>query len=177
MAGATVVAAIVFVPMLIEALRASANEQAQHARGGVQPADDVAIYRLMQIAYPGAFLAMIAECTLRGGASEPWFAAGTLCFAVAKTVKWWAILTLGRFWTFRVIVVPGAHLVTGGPYRFIRHPNYVAVVGELAGAAMMTAAAVSGPVAVVLFGILLKRRISVEERALASATRYPPCSL
>ena len=51
----------------------------------------------------------------------------------AKALKWWAILTLGRFWTFRVIVVPGATLVAGGPYRWLRHPNYVGVIGELVG--------------------------------------------
>ena len=53
------IAAIVFLPMLVEARRAAANERAQRARGGIEPAGDV--YKMMQVAYPGAFLAMIAE--------------------------------------------------------------------------------------------------------------------
>lgn len=168
---------VIFGPMLLEARRASANERHQRARGGVQPRGDVAVYAAMQVLYPLSFAAMIGEGAVRGWSSRSWFEAGLICFLVAKAVKWWAIAALGTFWTFRVVVVPGAALVTRGPYRFLRHPNYVGVVGELAGTAMMAGAPVSGPAAIVLFGILLKRRISVEEEALVSSARYPPCSL
>jgi methyltransferase len=168
---------LIFLPMLIEARRAAANERAQRSHGGTQPPADIAVYRWMQLAYPAAFIAMLLEGTLRGGSSRPWLLAGLTCYVVSKAVKWWAILTLGRFWTFRVVVIPNATLVVRGPYRFLRHPNYVAVVGELISVALMTAAAVSGPLAVVLFGMLLSLRISVEDEALASAARHPPCSL
>jgi methyltransferase len=166
---------IVAVPMLVEAARAARNERGQLARGGVEPRDDV--YELMRIAYPASFLAMIAEAVLRGGSIPRTLPAGLAVFAAAKALKWWAILTLGPSWTFRVIVVPGMPRVVRGPYKFLRHPNYVGVVLELLGVALATGAAVSGPLAVVLFGMLLKRRISVEERALGSAARHPPCSL
>src|SRR5581483_8570303 len=101
-----VVASLIFIPMLIEARRAARNERAQRARGGIEPADDV--YKWMQWAYPGAFAAMLVERAVRG--APPWgmIALGVLTFAVAKALKWWAILSLGGFWTFRVIVVPGA---------------------------------------------------------------------
>jgi methyltransferase len=168
---------LIFLPMLIEARRAATNERAQRSRGGIQPLGDVAVYRWMQLAYPGAFIAMLVEGTLRGGPTRPWLLAGLTCYGVSKAVKWWAILTLGQFWTFRVVVIPGASLVTRGPYRFLRHPNYVAVIGELISGALMTGAAVSGSLAVVLFGMLISRRISVEDEALASSARHPPCSL
>ena len=155
--------------MLIEARRAARNERAQRARGGVEPADDV--YGLMQIAYPAAFAAMLAEGVLRAPASPAAVAAGLAVFAAAKALKWWAILTLGPFWTFRVIVVPDAPLVRGGPYRWLRHPNYVGVVGELAGVAVAAAAPVSGVAAMTGFGVLLFKRIRVEERMLATAPR------
>ena len=89
--------------------------------------------------------------------------------ASAKILKWWAILSLGPFWTFRVIVVPGVPLIVKGPYRWLRHPNYVAVMGELAGIAVAAGAPVSGFVAVVVFGALLIKRIAVEERALRTS--------
>jgi len=168
-------AVLVFVPMIIEARRAARNEQLQRARGGVEPRADV--YPTMRIVYPAAFAAMILEGALRGAPPRAWFDAGLAVFAAGKALKWWAILTLGPFWTFRVVVVPGAALVSRGPYRFLRHPNYVGVVLELAGAALMTGAAVSGPAAIVLFLMLLKRRVSVEEQALDSAARHRPCSL
>jgi methyltransferase len=91
---------------------------------------------------------------------------GALVFAAAKAIKWWAIATLGPSWTFRVIVVPGAPLVTSGPYRWIRHPNYAGVMGELAGVALIAGAPVTGAVGFVAFGALVMTRIRVEVRTL-----------
>jgi len=150
--------------MAVEALRAARNERAQRAHGGIEPPDDV--YRWMQVAYPGAFVAMLAEAAMRHPPPPSLAIAGVAVFTLAKVVKWWAILTLGRFWTFRVIVVPGATLVSRGPYRFLRHPNYVGVIGELVGVGLLTGAVVSGPIATALFAALLRRRVAVEERAL-----------
>lgn len=164
-----VTAALVFGFMLIEAQRAARNERAQLARGGIEPPGDV--YRLMQIAYPGIFAAMIAEGAWRGARGDDVFAAGLALFAAAKALKWWAIVSLGPAWTFRVIVVPGATAVAAGPYRYMRHPNYVAVVGEIVSVALMTAARVAGPLALIVFGALLARRITVENRALDAILR------
>ena len=156
--------AIVYVPMLIEARRAAQNERAQMAIGGFEPQGDV--YRLMQAAYPGAFAAMIGEAALRGGPPAGLVATGLAVFAIGKALKWWAILTLGQAWTFRVIVVPAARRIRSGPYRYFDHPNYIGVVGELLGAALMTGALLTGPVATVLFSLLMLKRIAVENRAL-----------
>jgi methyltransferase len=150
--------------MIIESRRAATNERVQRSRGGVEPPGDV--YALMQIVYPAIFVAMLAEGAWRGATiGGEWFFAGLTIFAAAKLLKWWAIATLGPFWTFRVIVVPGSASVAAGPYRIMRHPNYVAVVGEIIGVAMMTGAQLSGPIALVVFGTLLLRRIAVENRA------------
>jgi len=159
----------VFVFMLVEARRAAGNERAQRARGGVEPPGDV--YALMQLIYPASFLLMLAEGAWRGAAPQPFLVAGVTLFAAAKALKWWAILSLGPFWTFRVIVVPGSRRVVSGPYRFVPHPNYVAVVGEFIAVAMMTGAVVSGPLALLAFAALLVRRIAVEARALHVSTR------
>ena len=164
-----ILVAIVFGALIVEALRASANELTQRARGGIEPAGDV--YTVMRVVYPGVFLAMFVEGAWRG--APPWTAvlAGALVFLAAKLLKWWAILSLGPFWTFRVIVVPGARLVAGGPYRWLRHPNYVGVMGELAGVALMTGALLSGVAGIVTFGGLVLKRIALEERALREAAR------
>ena len=159
-----IVFAIVFVPMLVEARRAARNERAQRARGGIEPGDDV--YAAMRIAYPGGFLLMIAEGAARNGAPLVVFVFGAVVFALAKALKWWAIATLGRAWTFRVVVVPGDPRIARGPYRLMRHPNYAAVVGELIGAALMAGAPIAGSLATVGFALLLRKRIAVEERML-----------
>jgi methyltransferase len=163
------VGAAVFSAMLVEAHRAARNEHAQRLRGGLEPPGDV--YTVMRIAYPGAFLAMLGEGMLRGGFGVRFFAAGAAVFASAKALKWWAIAALGPSWTFRVIVVPGMRLVESGPYRWVRHPNYIAVMGELLGVGLMAGAAITATLSSLLFAGLLAKRISVESRMLTAARR------
>ncbi|MEZ5318636.1 MAG: isoprenylcysteine carboxylmethyltransferase family protein, partial [Vicinamibacterales bacterium] len=67
----------------------------------------------------------------------------------------------------------GRPLVHTGPYRYLRHPNYVAVVGELVGAAMMVGAPLAAPIVLVVFGAVLLRRLRFEERVLASTVGRP----
>jgi methyltransferase len=165
---------IVFGPLAVERARAVRNERTQRARGAIEPSGDV--YPVMLVAYPASFLAMIAERALRGVPAAPVALLGLALFVAAKALKWWAIVTLGAAWTFRVLVVPGDRLVARGPYRWLRHPNYLAVVGELVGTALMAGAAVTGPVATLAFGALLLRRMTVEERALAPAQSVPRTS-
>lgn len=165
----SVVFVVVFSFMLVEARRARDNERAQRARGGVEPVGDV--YRLMRVLYPVSFLVMLAEGVWRNGAPAPLSVAGGTVFAAAKALKWWAILSLGPFWTFRVIVIPGSPRIVSGPYRFVPHPNYVAVLGELVGVALMTGARFSGPATVMAFAALLVKRIAVEEQALRASAR------
>ena len=159
---------LVFPLMLIEARRAARNEAAQRSHGGIEPAGDV--YDLMRVAYPVAFLGMIAEGIARGTSSS-WFTGGTALFILVKGLKWWAILSLERRWTFRLIVVPGDARVGTGPYRYLRHPNYIAVIGELGATALMTGARISGPIGTLVFGVLILRRIALEDRALDAILR------
>jgi methyltransferase len=87
-------------------------------------------------------------------------------FAAAKALKLWAISALGPRWSYRVLVVPAAPLVMSGPYARLRHPNYVAVFGEIAGFALIVSAKATGVLSLAVFAILMRKRIAVEERAL-----------
>jgi methyltransferase len=155
---------LAFVPMIAEAIRSASNERGLRAAGAIEPADDV--YAMMQVAYPACFVAMLAEAWLRGAAMNRVAVMGATIFVLAKALKYWCIATLGRRWTFRVLVPPGSHLTRRGPYRVLRHPNYLAVAGELAGFGALAQAPVAAVCALVLFGALLVARIRVEERAL-----------
>lgn len=157
-------AALAFVPMLFEASHSRRNEQALRALGAREPAGDV--YALMQVIYPACFLAMIAEAWRRGATADAVFSVGLVLFLLAKALKYWAIATLGARWTFRVLVPPRSTRNVAGPYRMLRHPNYVAVAGELAGMALMAHALIAGPLSLAAFGLLMYLRIRVEERAL-----------
>lgn len=155
---------VVLLLMLGELWLSARHERTLRARGAVEPADPA--YAGMRVAYPGVFVAMAAEGMLSPPVPANVLAAGIAVFVAGKAVKAWAIATLGERWTYKVLVLPGVPLVTGGPYRFVRHPNYVGVVGELIGMALMTGARVTGPLGVLFFSWLLLRRIQVEDRAL-----------
>ena len=89
-------------------------------------------------------------------------------FAVLQIARYWVLATLGRRWTIRVIVVPGEKLITGGPYRLLRHPNYAVVAGEIA----VVPLALGMPIYALLFSIwnaaVLTVRIRAENAALAT---------
>jgi len=158
---------IAFVPMIAEAVVSRRHERVLRLNGAVEPAGDP--YAAMQIAYPACFVAMPVEAWLTGPPAAAWVAGGAAVFALGKAVKYWAVATLGPRWSFRVLVLPGRPLCDTGPYRFMRHPNYLGVIGELLGMAMLAGAWASGAAALVIFGSLMYRRIRVEEEALGLA--------
>jgi methyltransferase len=150
--------------MFGELILSRSNEQTLRARGAIEPAGDV--YRALAWAYPMIFVAMATEGVVSRRAPGVMAVAGVLVFLVAKTFKFWAISTLGARWTYRVLVPPDAALVTSGPYAWVRHPNYLAVFGEIAGIAMLVGAPLTGAISLITFGALVRKRIAVEERAL-----------
>lgn len=84
----------------------------------------------------------------------------------SQALRWWCIRTLGPQWNTRVIVVPGLPLVSRGPYRVLRHPNYVAVVVEGVALPLVHTAWVTAVLFTVLNAALLTVRIRVEDHAL-----------
>lgn len=154
----------VVVMMLAELKRSRANERALRQRGAVEPSGDV--YRAMAVVYPALFVAMAIEGAFTGPAPDAALIAGFITFTAAKLFKLWAISSLGPRWSYRVLVLPEAPLVTTGPYARLRHPNYVAVFGEIAGFALMVGARISGIISLLVFAVLVRKRIAVEEKAL-----------
>src|ERR1700693_5384910 len=95
-------------------------------------------------------------------------------FVSLQLSRLWILATLRNRWTTRVIVVSGAPLVTGGPYRFVRHPNYVGVACEIALVPLALGLPGYSAVFTILHVPLLLKRIQVENRALACASLAPP---
>ena len=160
----------VLVMMLAELTRSRRNERELRRRGAVEPHGDV--YRPLAVAYPLMFVAMAVEGSLFGPVGDWLPLGGFVVFVAAKVLKLWAIATLGLRWSYRVLVLPGVPLVATGPYAHLRHPNYLAVFGEIAGFAMMVGAFWTGLGSLLLFRVLVRKRIAIEERALEMA--QPP---
>lgn len=95
---------------------------------------------------------------------HPWFA---IAYLAVQILRIWTMASLGRYWTARIIVVPDAPLVRKGPYRYIRHPNYLVVVLEIALLPLALGSWVLALGFSIVNAILLAWRIKVEEAALA----------
>jgi methyltransferase len=87
-------------------------------------------------------------------------------------LRYWAISTLGDRWTTRIFVVPGEPPVVGGPYRYLRHPNYLAVIAEVAALPLVHTAWLTAGLGSLANALVLRARIRAEEAALSQASDY-----
>lgn len=101
-----------------------------------------------------------------------WLALFGGIFIFAKALKFWAIATLGKFWTMRVLILPNSKAVNSGPYRLIKHPNYLAVLLEIASTTLLGKSLLTFLIITGTFSVLLFWRIRVEEQALQEHTDY-----
>jgi len=118
-------------------------------------------------------LACPLEVFLLGRPFRPVLGWAALAIVVGTMgLRYWAVTTLGGRWTTRIVVWPGRPPVLGGPYRFLRHPNYLAVILEIAALPLVHGAWLTALVFSVLNGLLLRVRIREEEAALEKASPY-----
>jgi methyltransferase len=165
MSGVTFAGAIllwVTVQRLAELVLASANTRRLRAEGAHEVG--AAHYPAMVLLHAGWLLALWLE-----GWNRPVNLPLLALFAVMQVLRVWVIATLGRRWTTRIIILPGAPLVSGGPFRWLRHPNYCVVTAEIA----LLPLALGLPWVALLFTLLnaamLTVRIGAENRALELA--------
>lgn len=149
---------------IAELVVSTRNAAWSFARGGKETGRGH--YLPMVVLHTGLLVAAVAEVWL---ADRPfrwwgWIALGVVL--LAQGLRWWCIAVLGRQWNTRVIIVPGARCITGGPYRWVRHPNYVAVVLEGIALPMVHSAWLTAVVFTVLNAALLRVRLATENAAL-----------
>lgn len=163
-----ILVAAVGVERLAELAVAKRNAAWAFARGAVESGR--AHYPFVVALHTGLLVGCIAEVVVWRRPFLPWLGWPMLGLVVAaQLLRWWCIRTLGPRWNTRVIVVPGLPLVSGGPYRWSRHPNYVAVVVEGVALPLVHTAWLTALVFTILNIPLLMVRIRVEEQALAAA--------
>lgn len=164
-----VVVGLVVLERFAELVVSQRNVAWAKARGGVEHGQGH--YLPMVGLHTGLLIACVAEVLIADRPFIPALGVPMLVVLVAaQLLRWWCIGTLGRRWSTRVVVLPGEPLVAHGPYRWLSHPNYVAVVAEgvalpLLHTAWVTAVAFTLLNAVLLLGF----RLPVERRALDAA--------
>ncbi|MCX6483552.1 MAG: isoprenylcysteine carboxyl methyltransferase family protein [Mycobacterium sp.] len=135
-------------------------------RGGIE--FGAGHYPVMVVLHTGLLVGCLAEVIFLHRPFLPSLGWPMLVIVVAaQALRWWCITTLGRQWNTRVVVVPGAPRVSGGPYRLIPHPNYVAVIAEGVALPLVHTAWITALVFTVLNAALLTTRITTENNALA----------
>ncbi len=164
----TVLVGLVGVERLAELVVAKRNLAWSRARGGRE--SGFSHYPFMVVLHTGLLVGCLVEVWWRDGDFLPALGWPMLALVVAaQGLRWWCIRTLGHQWNTRIVVVPGLPMVTGGPYRFLPHPNYVAVVVEGFALPLVHGAWVTAVVFTVLNAGLLTVRIRAENDALRSA--------
>ena len=155
----------IIIQRLLELRIARRNLEFALANGGKEYAPEH--YKWIVLLHVSWIVFMFLEAVLRGSRlSELWWLWLGI-FVLAQIGRYWAISSLGKYWNTRIIIFPHGNLVAKGPYKYLKHPNYIVVALELFVAPMifgcwMTAVASS----VVNAGLLLRIRIPAEEQAL-----------
>ena len=155
------VVALVALERLAELWHARRNTRALLEGGGIEVGRGH--YPFMVALHTAWLLAIPLTVPSEADVSVPLL----IVFAILQGLRLWVLLSLGRYWTTRVITVPGAPLVRRGPYRFLRHPNYVVVAAEIAVLPLAFGAWAVAAVFSALNAALLAWRISLEDQVLA----------
>jgi methyltransferase len=159
--------AAVVVARGVELAVSERNRRWSMAQGGVE--SGAGHYPVMVLLHTGLLVGAVVEVLALDRPFLPWLGWPMLALLVASHgLRWWCISSLGRQWCTRIVVVPGRSAVTSGPYRFLRHPNYLAVVLEGIALPLVHTAWVTAAVFTVANAALLRVRIAAEEQALRS---------
>lgn len=163
--------ALIVVERLVEMVITQRNARRLKARGGHAVGD--AHFPWMVLLHGGLLVAAPAEVLLL---DRPFVVSlgvvSLLALVGTMGLRYWAIMTLGDRWTTRIFVVPGEPPITGGPFRYLRHPNYLAVVIEVAALPLVHGAWITALLGTLGNAWMLKVRIRAEEAALEAAADY-----
>jgi methyltransferase len=156
---------------LAELRLSQAHETSMRQAGGRE--HGAAQYRFMQALHTSWFVAMLIEVLWWQRSFKRWLAAVALpFFLLGQSLRYASILTLGSRWTTRVMTIPDLPPITVGIYRYLRHPNYLGVILELAAFPLIYSAYYTALLFSFLNLLLLHARIRLEEQALATDNDY-----
>lgn len=166
----TIFLLVVVIQRLLELLLAKKNELWMLRHGGREYGKNH--YWAMVLIHTCFFISLIAEVNLLHLTISPYWKALIIFFLLTQAARIWVISTLGKYWNTKIIVLPGAKPVTKGPFKFVKHPNYLIVTIELIVIPLLFQAYWTAGVFFVLNQLMLAVRIPAEEKALRQHTDY-----
>jgi methyltransferase len=145
----------------IEELYSTRNTKRLLAAGGTEMSADY--YRLIVVAH----MAWLAAVFFLLPSDAPLLIVPLFLYLALQVARYWVIASLGRYWTHRIVTLPGAPLVETGPYRYCAHPNYAITITEIGLLPMIFGGWLLGIVLAALYAPILWHKIKLEDRALA----------
>lgn len=162
--------AFVILQRLAELIIAKRNEKRMLAKGAVEFDRDG--YKFIVLMHTLFFLSLLSEKIYFNRGLNAYWIILIILFFLAQLLRYWAIISLGEFWNTRIIVLKGKPLIKKGPYRFLSHPNYMAVITEIAVIPLIFSCYITAIVFSVLNLLAITRRIKIEDAALKTLTGY-----
>lgn len=155
------------IQRLAELVRARKNERRLRSEGAVE--FGAAHYPAIVVLHTLWIVAMIAEAIWIPRTISPFWIPLLVTWLAAQALRIWTLRTLGDRWTTRVFYLPGEEPVKSGPYRYLRHPNYVVVIVEIAVLPLIFGCLITAVTFSIVNGVVLAIRIRSEERAWKGA--------
>lgn len=155
---------LIICQRIVELVIAKKNERWMKARGGIEKNSHH--HKWFVVVHTLFFVAILTEVFIKNTENISLNYSLLTLFILAQLGRIWCIQSLGRFWNTKIIVLPGVSLIKKGPYRFIKHPNYIIVGLELLIIPLLFNAFITAMIFPILHIILLTVRIPSEEKAL-----------
>jgi methyltransferase len=153
-------------------LRISKRHQKEMAARGAAKVDEPK-FRWMVLVHTAVLLGAALEVVLMRRPFIPWLAGPMfVVFLAANAVRWWVIRSLGEHWNVQVVDSTRLCVVTSGPFRYVRHPNYAAVFAELMALPLIHTAWITAAAGTIAHIAVLAQRLSTEERVLFANPDY-----
>ncbi len=155
--------------LLLELRLAKRNEQIVKSKGALEFDRDG--YKYIVVTHVAFLISLVLEKFSLQRELEKFWVVFLLIFLIAQILRYWAISSLGVYWNTKVLVVPGSERVSTGPYKYFKHPNYIAVIAEIAVIPLIFSCYLTSILFSIVNLILIRRRIKIEENALDNIRR------
>ncbi|WLR53026.1 isoprenylcysteine carboxylmethyltransferase family protein [Bacillus tianshenii] len=161
---------IVIIQRLLELFIARGNEKWMKANGAIEIGKEH--YKWIVFLHIAFFISLLTEVLALERQLSPIWPLFFVLFVSAQYIRFWSLKSLGRFWNTKILVLPNVNVISKGPYKYIRHPNYLIVTMEIFLLPMMFEAYYTALMFSLANGIILKVRITAEEQGLMQHTNY-----
>lgn len=160
---------LIIFQRIAELLVAKRNEITLKKRGAVEY--DRKGYKAIVAVHVAFFVSLVSEYIFLKRTLNAYWAVFMSLFLLAQILRYWSITSLGKHWNTKILVIPDSPLISKGPYKYIRHPNYLSVVIEIATIPLIFSCYLTSATFSIVNLALLSRRIKIEDRALLTAHR------